>query len=136
VAATGTDTLISIENVKGSVGSDTLIGSAGANVFFATGGNDTIAGLGGSDTLVGGLGNDTFVYFTSDFASGNIDSIVDFSLTSGNTDRLAFYGVSMSDLTMVESSGNTFISSTTAGGGGIMVMNTSIDALAEHMSFL
>lgn len=48
---TGIDTLIDIENVRGSAGSDSLNGDASANVFFATAGADVIDGRGGSDTF-------------------------------------------------------------------------------------
>ncbi|MFN3350113.1 MAG: hypothetical protein ACK41X_14275, partial [Pseudorhodoplanes sp.] len=50
-AATGIDTLTSIENLRGSAGSDILSGDAGDNVFFATAGTDIINGKGGSDTF-------------------------------------------------------------------------------------
>ena len=50
-AATGTDTLVSIENIIGSAGNDQLIGNASANTFFASAGSDTIDGRGGSDTF-------------------------------------------------------------------------------------
>jgi Ca2+-binding RTX toxin-like protein len=46
------DTLVSIENLKGSGEADTLIGSNGANI---------LNGAGGADTLKGGRGNDIYV---------------------------------------------------------------------------
>jgi len=49
--ATGLDTIISFENVKGSAGSDTLKGTEDANTFIASAGTDTIDGRGGSDTF-------------------------------------------------------------------------------------
>ncbi|WP_454916875.1 beta strand repeat-containing protein [Xanthobacter sediminis] len=48
----GTDTLLSIENVTGGKGNDTLRGTAAANIL--NGGK-------GSDKLYGGAGNDTYV---------------------------------------------------------------------------
>jgi hypothetical protein len=66
----GTDTLISIENLTGSNSADTLTGSSGANSLNGGTGNDTLAGGTGDDTLdggtgadllKGGLGNDTYV---------------------------------------------------------------------------
>jgi len=80
-----TDTLVNIENVRGSNFDDTLIGDANDNVFRGGLGNDTIdggdddvlsgdananvfdggagidtlSGLAGDDILIGGLGNDT-----------------------------------------------------------------------------
>ena len=59
------DTLVGIENLTGSQGSDTLIGNAGANVLAGWGGNDTLRGGAGADTLDGGTGTDTATYYTS-----------------------------------------------------------------------
>lgn len=57
-----TDTLISIEDVRGSrVGSDTLLGSADDNLLRGFGGNDSIDGRDGDDTLEGNVGNDTLL---------------------------------------------------------------------------
>ena len=58
-ADTGTDTLISIENVIGGAGNDTINGDAQNNVLTGGAGNDTLNGNGGNDTLIGGAGNDT-----------------------------------------------------------------------------
>lgn len=59
--AGGTDTLISIENVVGGKGGDTIYGSVGAadNVLDGFTGNDFLYGLSGDDTIIGGAGNDT-----------------------------------------------------------------------------
>ena len=48
--ATGIDTLVSIENVRGSSGNDFIIGDDGANVIYATTGSDTIDAGGEIDT--------------------------------------------------------------------------------------
>jgi Ca2+-binding RTX toxin-like protein len=53
------DQLSNIENVVGTIGSNTIVGSAGANLLDGYLGNDNIAGMGGNDTLIGGAGNDT-----------------------------------------------------------------------------
>lgn len=53
------DTLISIENVTGTAGSDTIVGNERDNVLDGRGGNDLIDGGFGNDTLIGGPGNDT-----------------------------------------------------------------------------
>jgi uncharacterized delta-60 repeat protein len=63
----GADTLISIENLIGSIYNDTLTGNAGDNVFSGLNGTDTITGLGGNDTIDGGAGDDTAV-FSGNFA--------------------------------------------------------------------
>jgi len=56
----GTDTLISIENIRGSqVGDDILIGDGNNNFIEGQGGNDTIFGNSGNDQLFGGAGDDT-----------------------------------------------------------------------------
>jgi Ca2+-binding RTX toxin-like protein len=50
------DTLIGIENVRGTNGGDTLTGNSGDNVLGGAGGNDLLRGGGGADTLDGGHG--------------------------------------------------------------------------------
>lgn len=55
----GTDRLISIENVTGGAGSDSLVGNNLANILIGGIGADTLHGLGGNDTLSGGAGNDS-----------------------------------------------------------------------------
>lgn len=55
----GEDELVSIENVIGGAGNDTLIGDAGANLLRGGAGNDVLNGGAGNDTLDGGAGNDT-----------------------------------------------------------------------------
>ncbi|WP_299616467.1 calcium-binding protein, partial [uncultured Tateyamaria sp.] len=55
-----TDTLISIEYVRGSrLGNDTLIGSTAEERLEGRGGNDSLFGAAGDDRLDGGDGNDT-----------------------------------------------------------------------------
>jgi Ca2+-binding RTX toxin-like protein len=96
--ATGSDALISIENIAGTQVSDTIYGSGdsnylsgqagddfidgrGGNDFLEGGaGNDTLVGGAGDDDLTGGAGNDTFVF------SGNFghDTIEDFAAGSGD----------------------------------------------------
>lgn len=53
------DTLISIENVRGTNQTDFIYGDAQGNTLQGEGGNDVIEGRGGIDTLRGGLGDDT-----------------------------------------------------------------------------
>ena len=53
--ADGSDTLLNIENVRGSQYNDTLTGSSANNEFEGLGGNDTIdGGTGGANTSAGG----------------------------------------------------------------------------------
>src|SRR4029079_7392385 len=52
------DTLISIENLRGSNYADTLVGNHDANVLEGWRGKDNLKGAGGADTLVGGAAAD------------------------------------------------------------------------------
>jgi Ca2+-binding RTX toxin-like protein len=54
----GSDTLTSIENLKGGSFADTLTGNGAANVLEGGSGNDTLDGGSGNDVLTGGSGND------------------------------------------------------------------------------
>lgn len=84
----GSDTLGSIENLRGSPHNDTLTGSAGAN--------DLIGGA-GSDRLTGGAGSDRFIL---DNSQGS-DTITDFSI---GADRIVIsrsaFAVGNGDLTI------------------------------------
>ena len=55
----GTDSISSVERVRGSRGDDTLRGDDGANVLVGRGGDDVLEGRAGDDRLVGGVGDDT-----------------------------------------------------------------------------
>jgi len=57
----GVDTLVGIENVRGSAFDDVIIGSAAANTFEGRAGNDSMDGGAGDDTFTGAAGNDTIV---------------------------------------------------------------------------
>ncbi|UYO01487.1 MAG: M10 family metallopeptidase C-terminal domain-containing protein [Devosia sp.] len=52
------ETLVSIENARGSANADTIVGTGGANTLEGLGGNDVISGGGGADILDGGAGDD------------------------------------------------------------------------------
>jgi Ca2+-binding RTX toxin-like protein len=54
----GLDTLIGIEQLRGSTKGDTLIGDDGANQLDGDNGNDVLTGNGGNDALIGGGGAD------------------------------------------------------------------------------
>lgn len=75
-----TDTLTSIEGVRGTDFADTLIGSSVRNVLRGDGGNDAINGRAGNDDLIGGGGPDTFYFSSALSASTNVDNIDDFSV--------------------------------------------------------
>jgi serralysin len=57
---TGSDTLVSIENLSGSFFNDSLTGDSGNNVLTGLDGNDVLNGGVGSDTMVGGFGDDKY----------------------------------------------------------------------------
>lgn len=55
----GTDTLVSIEDIRGSNYGDVLQGNSLANVLLGHRGDDRIEGRGGDDVISGGYGRDT-----------------------------------------------------------------------------
>ena len=57
----GTDSLIRIENLTGSLFDDVLTGNSGANSLVGQDGNDVLDGGAGADTMSGGMGDDMFV---------------------------------------------------------------------------
>jgi len=57
----GIDTLVGIENLRGSAFDDALTGSDGGDVLEGLAGNDTLIGGHGNDTLVGGDGDDSLM---------------------------------------------------------------------------
>ena len=72
----GSDTLINIQNLRGSNFDDHLTGD---------GNNNTLTGGHGNDMLTGGLGNDTFVFATGD----GHDTITDFTVGQDKIDLTA-----------------------------------------------
>jgi len=58
----GVDTIKYVENLEGSLFSDTLSGDAGNNKISGLDGDDRIRGGAGNDDLTGGTGADTFVF--------------------------------------------------------------------------
>ncbi|MEJ8838671.1 choice-of-anchor U domain-containing protein [Ramlibacter sp. AN1133] len=70
----GRDTLINVENVRGSTFDDVILGSAASNVLQGNAGNDVLEGRGGDDTLAGGAGVDEFRLAAG---PGGIDRIAD-----------------------------------------------------------
>lgn len=74
------DQLISIENLSGGSGNDTLTGDAGDNILTGNAGNDTLTGGAGADSLVGGAGTDT-----ADYAQSTEPVIVALTAVSGVT---------------------------------------------------
>ena len=105
--ANGSATLISVENIRGSAGGDTLTGSDGPNMIDSGLGNDALFGGGGDDvliagsaggpsdreTLTGGAGNDRLTggggaLFQFDPGHG-VDTITDFDPLSNDRIQLS-----------------------------------------------
>jgi Ca2+-binding RTX toxin-like protein len=63
------DTLISIENVTGTVNADIIVGNEQNNLLDGRDGNDHVDGGFGDDTLIGGPGSDAVSYASHDGAT-------------------------------------------------------------------
>lgn len=98
--ATGSDTLVSIENVIGGRGANKLYGNdaanlldggAGTDLLYAGGGDDILIGGLGKDVMKGGSGSDRFVFQTAaDSAVGSgRDVIHDFTSGADSIDLSA-----------------------------------------------
>ena len=86
--ADGSDTLLNIENLRGSAFADTLTGNDGANDIQARDGNDTVHGGGGNDVLLGEVGDDTLNGDAGDdYADGGAGSDQLFGGAGGDTLR-------------------------------------------------
>ncbi len=97
------DTLISVENVFGSLFGDLLIGDGNANLLLGQAGNDVLDGGAGNDQLLGGLGDDLFVFQDG---SGN-DLVSDFVAGAGSPDRLDLTAFGFADFDAVLAAANT-----------------------------
>jgi Ca2+-binding RTX toxin-like protein len=90
------DIYISIENLAGTAGNDTLIGDAGANLLLGLDGDDLLEGGPDEDTLNGGFGIDTASYFDAGAAIidlalgeatdgyGSVDTLIDIENVNGS----------------------------------------------------
>ena len=98
-----TDTIRSVEDVRGSNNQDTIIGNEQDNKLFGEEGDDRITGGGDSniEALTGGSGKDTFIYLSrSDSnvtATRSGDFILDFTVGQDRIDLRAL-GVNASNL--------------------------------------
>ena len=89
----GVDTLIDIEQIRGSQFADSFIGDSGANRF---------RGEGGADTFTGGAGNDRFEYTRGDESVDvAYDTITDFN-QGGGADTIRFNGMDGLELMTVK----------------------------------
>lgn len=76
----GMDSFLSIENLRGADGSDSLTGNSQDNRLEGKAGNDVLNGEAGNDTLMGGRGNDSLTGGTGDD-----------KLTGGNGSDTAYF---------------------------------------------
>ncbi len=74
-----TDTLVSIENVIGSSGNDTMTVGSGTNTLLGNNGNDYFYALGSGDTIDGGNGSDSVDY-------GSLTNDITINLGTGASD--------------------------------------------------
>ncbi|MES0885398.1 M10 family metallopeptidase C-terminal domain-containing protein [Roseibium sp. SCP14] len=83
------DTLIDIENVRGSISRDVITGDEGANAIRGNNGNDSLFGAAGDDTLLGETGDDHLIGGAgADFLNG------------GTGNDTAFYDASSAGVTV------------------------------------
>ena len=112
--ADGVDTLVSIENARGSSFNDTLTGNGAANVLSGGDGNDLLAGGLGADALDGGNGVDTASY-------ANATGAVTVTLTTAGGSSS---GADGSDtLAGIENLVGSAFNDTLTGNGGANLMN-------------
>jgi Ca2+-binding RTX toxin-like protein len=85
-----TDKLISIENVRGSIGDDVIKGDKNGNWLRGFDGDDIITGGAGEDSLWGNAGKDTFVFkkgdgfdVIGDLEQGEVVDITSFKIEGG-----------------------------------------------------
>ena len=106
----GKDALVSIENIVGGGGDDSITGSDRANVLVGGLGADHLRGLGGKDRITGGLGDDwmsggrdtdTFVFLREPGQKElrlGADVIADFEMSADQSDQLLLDSRLYSDL--------------------------------------
>lgn len=122
--ANNSDKLISIENVYGAAGNDTLVGDSNDNILDGRAGNDTLVGNGGNDTLIGGSGIDTADYsgstnaITVNLTTGSVsdglggtDTLTGIEVIKGSIYADAMTGSNTNDTFIGNSGNDTFFAS-------------------------
>ncbi|WP_287729234.1 M10 family metallopeptidase C-terminal domain-containing protein, partial [Microcystis sp. M061S2] len=114
-----TDTLVSIENLIGTAGNDTIIGNTANNSLNGGAGNDTLIGGAGNDTLTGGAGADKFRF---NFLSEKVDTIQDFFWPEGDKIEVSASGFGATSLSQI---------SYNAGTGSLSFLGTEFAKIAN-----
>ncbi len=105
LSSTGNGTLVSIENVLGSIGDDVINGSsdendlrggAGDDLIYGKDGNDRLVGGAGYDELFGGTGNDVLFGGGGSFSRINA-SLIGNEVTGGDGADTFMVGYSLAD---------------------------------------
>jgi Ca2+-binding RTX toxin-like protein len=134
----GTDTLVRMEDLRGSAFADGLAGNAGQNRLYGLAGDDIIVGGAYNDTLTGGLGADRM-------RGGTGFDTFDFNATGDSTRAapdliLDFLGAGVSwgdliDLSTIDANttvaGNQAFSFGGRGAGGLSLVDLGSDTLVR-----
>lgn len=137
----GTDTFISIENLTGGNGNDSLTGNGIANVLLGGIGGDTLVGRGGADRMNGGAGADIFSYLAvSDSLNTARDLIQSFTAEDTINVRAvdAITSTALNDnfrlaptLSFAQSHAGYFYLGAASGGQRLAYFNTDADTTFE-----
>jgi Ca2+-binding RTX toxin-like protein len=121
VSGSQTDTLISIENVIGGTGNDSIAGDTNVNSLTGGAGNDTLFGsVGGTgDTLDGGAGATSID--TADYSSLSATQSITVSLPNTNTTGNGGFTVSVAGGTGVQTDTLLSIENITGGAGNDII---------------
>ncbi|KQM32530.1 hypothetical protein ASE62_13140 [Rhizobium sp. Leaf202] len=112
--------------------------TSGNDTFTGFSSDDTYTGGKGNDVINGGEGNDTYVY-----ARGDGNDIITEASWNGNSDKLVFTDINVSDVTMTRNGSDLTItiadSTAGTGDGGSIIMkdtlNTSYNQGVEEIVF-
>lgn len=126
----GTDTLISIENLVGSMFADTLTGNSEANRITSNGGADVIDGGAGNDGIVlsgtigsvdGGAGNDRILFEAGLYGIGDdtVTNVETFVIRDGAVVDMSTRTTTIRAITLT----------TTTGGGAMVAGSTAADTI-------
>nr|WP_269769548.1 M10 family metallopeptidase C-terminal domain-containing protein [Roseomonas rubea] len=126
----GTDTLVSIEEIRGSTASDTILGSGANERMRGNAGNDTMVGAGGIDTLDYGTGGngvslDLALGTGFDGLSG-FDSVIGFEYVIGSRSGDIVTGTSAGE-TIDGGDGNDNLNG--AAGSDLIIGGTGFDTV-------